>query len=410
MSNVLLTPSLIIKEALMVLENNLSFTKGVDKQYSPKFGTEAAAGQKIGSSIQVRKPVRYVGRTGAALSVEDAQEEYTTVSLTNQEGVDIQFSSQELTLSIDEFSDRIIKPAMANVANRIDLNGLAQYKNIYNRVGTPGTSLVGTGGAALAPYLSAGVKLDNCAAPRDGNRNAVLTAQSQADLVQGLSGLFNDSSDVSRQYREGTMGRTAGLKFSMDQNVNTHTCGQQGGTPLVNGASQTGATLVTDGWTASAANRLKQGDVFTIANVFSVNPQSRQSTGVLQDFVVTADAASDGTGNCSISISPSIIVTGAKQTVTASPADNAAITVNGAGNALSNEQLVYHRDAFTLASADLVIPKGVDFAARAADKRTGLSVRIVKDYNISTDQYPCRLDVLYGWATLRPELACRVRY
>src|ERR1035438_2531662 len=224
----------------MVLENDLSFTKAVNKDYSKDFGSDSACGQKIGSTLQVRKPVRYVGRSGAAISVENATETQVPVVLNQQLGVDIQFSSLELTLSIDEFSDRFLKPAMANIANAIDYQGLALATQVYNSVGTPGTSLYAAGGLALKPYTDAGVKLDNCAAPRDGNRNSIVTPQSQADLVVGLSGLFNDSSDVSRQYREGTMGRTVGMKFSMDQNINTMTVGAQGGTPLVNGASPTG--------------------------------------------------------------------------------------------------------------------------------------------------------------------------
>jgi P22 coat protein - gene protein 5 len=411
MPNTLLTSSLITREALMVLENDLSFTKGVNKDYSENFGNDSAIGQKIGDTVSARIPPRYVGRTGAALSVEDATETSVPVKLTTQAGVDIKFSMKDLTLSIDDFSDRFIKPAIANIANRIDYDGMALYKNIYNSVGTPGTALYAAGGLALKPYTDAAVKLDNCAAPRDGQRNAVISAQSQADLVVGLSGLFQDSSDISRQYREGTMGKTAGLKFSMDQNVNAMTVGAQGGTPLVDGASQTGSTLNTKGWTAAAAARLNVGDVFTIANVFSVNPQSHQIVpGVLQQFVVTAAFSSGADGKGAISISPSIITGTGFQTVNASPADGAAITVVGAAGTVSTEQLVFHRDAFTLVAADLELPRGVDFAARKADKRTGLSVRIVRAYDINTDNMPCRLDVLYGWACLRPELACRVRY
>jgi P22 coat protein - gene protein 5 len=362
--------------------------------------------------LMVRKPVRYVGRSGAALSVENATETETPVTLNQQIGVDIQFSSQELTLSIDEFSDRFIKPAMANIANVIDYQGMSQFANVYNSVGTPGTAPAGAptaaGGGALGTFLSAGVVLDNKAAPRDGERNAIVTPQTQANLVIGLSGLFQDSGDIAKQYRDGTMGRTGGLKFSMDQNVNTYTVGAQGGTPLVNLANQTGSTLNTKGWTAST-NVLGVGDVFTIAGVYAVNPQSHQTVaGVLQQFVVTAAVTSDGSGNAAISISPSITTGTGFQTVNASPANNAAITVVGTAGTVSPQMLVFHRDAFTLASADLEMPKGVDFSARKADKRTGVSVRLVRQYNISTDQFPCRLDVLFGWACLRPELACRV--
>ena len=396
----------------MVLENDLSFTKAVNKDYSKDFGTDSAIGQKIGSTLMVRKPVRYVGRSGAALSVENATEQQVPVTLNQQIGVDIQFSSQELTLSIDEFSDRFIKPAMANIANVIDNQGLGLATQVYNAYGTPGTRPTGnpssTNGGVLGAFLQAGVILDNCAAPRDGQRNAIVTPQTQADLVIGLAGLFNDSSDVSRQYREGTMGKTGGLKFSMDQNVNTYTVGAQGGTPLVNAASQTGSSLVTKGWTAST-NVLGVGDVFTIAGVYTVNPQSHSVVaGVLQQFVVTSSVTSDGSGNATIAINPAITISTGFQTVNASPAANAAITVVGTAGTVSPQMLVFHKDAFTLASADLEMPKGVDFAARKADKRTGISVRCVRQYSIATDQFPCRLDVLFGWACLRPELAVRL--
>jgi hypothetical protein len=417
MANTLLTPQLITKEALMVLENNLAFSKAVDKGYSKEFGTDASVGQKIGSTLKVRMPVRYVGRTNAAIAVEGANETSVDVQLTTQAGVDISFSSQELTLSIDEFSDRFLKPAMANIANRIDYDGLQLYKKVYNSVGTPGTGFGAlTGGAALKPYADAGVKLDNTATPRDENRNAVITSQNQADLVVGLSGLFNDTTDISKQYRDGTMGRTIGMKFSMDQNCGVQTVGALGGTPLVNGTVTNGTTtLPTRGWTAAAAARLNAGDVFTIAGVYAINPQSRQIVaGVLQQFVVTAAFSSLADGTGTVSISPALIglTAGnptANQTVNALPVDGAPITVVGAAGTVSPQSLVFHRDAFTLACADLEIPRGVDFAARKADRRTGVSVRIIRDYSITDDQFPCRLDVLYGWACLRPELACRVQ-
>ena len=206
------------------------------------------------------------------------------------------------------------------------------------------------------------------------------------------------------------MGTAVGFEWYMDQNVNTHTVGPLGGTPLVNGSTATGATtLVTDGWTASAAARLKKGDIFTIAGVNHVNPQSRQSTGTLQQFVVTADVSSDGSGNLTAAISPAIKTTTAFQTVDALPADNAAITVLGAASTQSPTGLAHHKDAFTLAMADLPLPKGTDMAARVSDDQLGMSIRLVRDYDITNDKFPCRLDVLYGWATLRPELACRIQ-
>lgn len=385
----------------MILENNLAFAKGVNREYDDKFGVE---GRKIGDTLSIRKPARYAGRTGTALSAEDHKEESSNLVLDTQFGVDVNFTSKELTLSIDEFSDRILKPAMATIANKVDRDGLALYKDVANSVGTPATVP-----STFKTYLQAGAALDRCGVPRDGLRSAVIDPTMQVEIVDALKGLFQSSEQIKSQYEQGNMGLAGGLKFSMDQNVNTHTVGPLGGTPLVNGASQTGATLVTDGWTAAAAARLKKGDVFTIAGVYQVNPQSRQSTGQLQQFVVTADVSSDGSGNASVPIYPSIVTSGGQQTVSASPADNAALTIVGAANALSPQGLAYHRDAFVLGCADLILPKGVDMAARAASKKLGLSVRMVRQYDINNDKMPCRLDILYGWKTVYPELACRIQ-
>lgn len=401
MANTLLTIDMITREALMILKNNLVFTRYVNRNFGSEFGKDGA---KIGDTLRIRKPPRYTVRSGTALSTQDVTEDYTSIQLSNQKGVDVTFTSKELALSIDEFSDRILKPAIAQIANQVDYDGMAQYLNVYNSEGTPGTVP-----NALLTYLNAGVKLSNSGAPVDGLRRMVIGAQMQATLVDTLKGLFQSSTEIKSQYEQGKMGTTAGFEFAMSQNVYTHTVGPLGGTPLVNGASQTGATLVTDGWTASAASRLKQGDVFTIANVYAVNPMTRASTGALQQFVVTADVSSDGSGNASIPISPSIVTSGATQTVNSSPADNAAITVVGAASTATPQGLAFHRDAFALATAPLPVPQGVDMAGQKSDPQTGLSIRMIRQYAISTDTFPCRLDILYGWKTIRPELACRVQ-
>ena len=402
MANTLLTISMITREALRVLENNLTFTKGVNRQYDDRFGVEGA---KIGTVLNVRKPPRYIGRTGTAISIEDATETQVAVTLDTQFGVDITFTSEDLALKIDDFSKRFISPAVATVANKIDHAGLGLYKSVYNSVGTPVTVP-----NALLTYLQAGVKLDNNSAPMDGQRSICITPIMQATIVDALKGLFQQSTAIASQYRRGQMGTAIGLDWFMDQNCNTHTVGPLGGTPLTNGVPTSGATtLVTDGWTAAAAARVKEGDVFTIAGVNGVNPQSRQSTGLLQQFVVTADGSSDGSGNLTLAISPAITSSGAFQTVDALPADNAALTFVGAGSAQSPQGLLHHKDAFTLAMADLPLPQGTDMAARVSDPQLGMSIRMIRDYDITTDKFPCRLDVLFGWAALRPELACRIQ-
>lgn len=400
MSNTLLTISMITRESLRVLENNLTFTKQTNRQYSDQF---AKSGAKIGSVVNIRKPVRYTVSSGTALSVQDVTETQVAVTLDQQKHVDFEFTAVDMTLSIDDFADRYIKPAVAALANKIDNDGLALYNQIYNVVGTPGTVP-----NALLTYLNAGVALDNNATPMDDLRSICITPRMQATIVDALKGLFQSSQNIAEQYRKGRMGEAIGFSWYMDQNVATHTVGPLGGTPLVNGATQTGASLITDGWTAAAASRLKKGDTFTIAGVFQINPQSRQSTGDLQSFVVTADVSSDGSGNLTVAISPSIVTSTAYQTVTGSPADNAAITVLGAANQTSPQGLAFHRDAFTLVTADLQMPNGTDMADRVASRKLGLSLRLVRDYDITTDKFPTRIDVLYGWAVLRPEMACRI--
>lgn len=402
--NTLLTISMITREALRILENNLAFTKRINRQYDDKFAIEGA---KIGYVVNARKPVRYVVSTGQALALQDATETQVPVALTTQDHVDFQFSSADLKLSIDDFGDRFIQPAVAALANKMDFNGLQLYKQIFNAVGTPGVNV-----ADLLTYLLAGVKLDNNAAPQDEQRYLVITPKMQAYIVDALKGLFQQSTAIATQYTKGTMGIAGGFTWAMDQNCPTHVSGTFAGSPTVSAtAGQTGSSIDTIAWTAGPS--LKKGDTFTMAGVFSVNPQSRQSTGDLQQFTVTADVASAGT-TLTIAISPPIITSGAFQTVSNSPAGSAAITYNagsgasGATGSSSPLGLAFHRDAFTLVTADLPVPKGTDMASRVSDKQLGISLRIVRDYDITTDQFPCRIDVLYGWAVLRPELACRI--
>jgi hypothetical protein len=400
-SNTILTISMITRESLRVLENNLTFTKNVNRNYDNKF---AQSGAKIGTTVNVRKPVRYTVSSGPALSVQDVTETQVPVVLDQQKHVDFEFTSVDMTMSIDDFSERYIKPAVAALANQVDKDGLALYNQIYQLVGTPGTVP-----NALLTYLLAGVELDNSAAPADDTRFICITPKMQATIVDALKGLFQASSNIAEQYRKGKMGEAIGFSWFMDQNIATHTVGPLGGAPLVNGAAQVGASLITDGWTAAAASRLKKGDIFTLPTVFAVNPQSRQSTGDLQKFVVTSDFSSDGAGAGSIGISPSIVVSGAYQTVTNSPADNAALTiVTGSASTAYPQGIAAHRDAFVFATADLQMPNGTDMADRVASRKLGLSLRLVRDYDITTDKFPTRVDVLYGWSVLRPELACRV--
>lgn len=402
MANSLLTPSIIAKEALMAFKNKLGFTSKVDKQYSDQF---AVKGAKIGNVITVRKPPRFTVSSGPALQVQNVLEESASLTLSSQKHVDFLFNSVDLTLTVDEYKSRYLDNAVIALANQVDLDGMQlAATTTANSVGVPGTTP-----NALLTYLSAQQQLNEFACPSDANRSIFITPKAQAVTVDALKGLFQSSEKIASQYEKGMMGMAIGAEWYMAQNIYTRTVGPLGGTPVVSGASQSGASLVTSGWTAAAAARLKLGDSFTIAGVFSVNPITKQSTGSLQNFLVTADVSSDGSGNATIPIYPSIVVSGSTQTVTASPANSAAITVLGAANTVTPQNILCHKNAFTLGCADLEMPSGVDFAAQASDPETGLAIRIVRAYDINSDTFPCRLDILYGWAAMRPEWASRIQ-
>ncbi len=409
MANQLLTITMITREALRILHNNLVFAKGVNRQYSSEF---ARTGAKIGTTINVRKPNRYYVRTGAAIQVQNTQESYVPLSLNKQYGVDLDFSSQELTLSLDDFGKRVLSPAMARIASQIDYDGLALANQIYNYVGTPGTTPGTAGGAGIAMttapniFLNSGMLLDNNATPRDDNRRIIINPIAHATSVAGLSGLFQDSGAISEQYRKGVMGTALGFEFGMDQNVNVLTTGTRAATAAVNGAGQVGSTLNISG--VGAGGTISAGEKFTIAGVFAVNPENQQATGLLQQFTVLTAATADAGGLVNgLSISPNIKLIGvaiADGTVTAIPLNGAVITWQGAASTGFPMNLAYHQDAFTLATADMIMPQGVDFVAR--ETYDGISMRIVRAFDISNDAFPCRVDVLAGWAVLRPEMAC----
>lgn len=403
MSNTLLTIGMITRKALAVLENELTFTKLVNRDYDDQF---AVSGAKIGSTINIRKPPRYIGRTTPALAVEGTTETSTPLTLSKQYGCDVSFTSAERTLDIDDFADRILKPMVATVANMIDFDGLQQYLNVFQTTGTGGTTPA-TSGA----YLAAQTILDDAAAPRDGMRNLVINPKANEVIVPALQGLFNPQKNISDQYEKGMMSKdTLGFNWYMDQNIARHTVGTYATPGLVNGAVASGSVVITDGWTAT--DTLNRGDVITFAGVFSVNPQSRQATGDLQRFVVTSTAVADGGGNMTINIAPSLVFSGAYQTVYSASGDlanNAAITVKtGASGIITPQNMAFHKDAFTFGCADLELPRGVHEAARVQSKKLGLAIRMVTAYDINNDRFPTRLDLLGGWATQRPELAVRV--
>ena len=412
MANNLLTISKITNEALMVLENELTFTSEVDRNYDDQF---AVVGGKIGATVNVRRPGRFVGATGPALSVEDFNETSVPVTLTTQFQVATQFTTQDLALSLDMFSDRVLKPAVATIANRIDRDGLLMAKNnTANIVGTAGTAPTG-----LITYLTAAAYLDSEGAPRDGRRSCIVEPFTSATIVDSLKGLFVPQEAIGEQYRKGLMGRdSGGMNWKMDQNVQAQTFGSYSGATLsCNVTTATG--FLTSGWAqtstitigaTSAAATLNQGDTFTIAGVYAVNPQNRQAygSGKLRSFVVTAPVSISSGGTASVTVSPAVITAGQFQNVSVTSTGSQTVNPFNNTGTTSSQNIIMHRNAFCLAVADLELPEGVHFAGRASDKEIGLSLRVVRQYTINNDSIPTRLDVLYGWAPLYPELACRV--
>lgn len=395
MANSLLTINQITRKALALFRNSNAFLQSVDRQYDDQFAREGA---KIGSTLRIRLPNDYTVRTGPTAVPQDTVEQNIALTLATQKGVDVSFSSVDRTLSLDDFGQRILAPMVNNLAGNIAADVMSMAEGIPNLVRNVDGSN-NTISPTFTTWATANGLLNALSAPM-GNRQIVVDPISEARTVSSFSGLFNQQEKVGRQYTTGRMGNNVlGFDWSMDQTVIQHTTGTfTAGT--VNGASQTGSTLVTNAITGT----LNKGDVITIAGVYAVNRVTKQSTGQLATFVVTANVSSGAT---SIPIYPAI-TSGAVsyQTVTASPANGAAITLIGKPSEVFRKNIAYAPQAFTLATADLPLPKGVHEAAR--ETYDGISMRMVSAYNISTDQFITRLDILYGYQLVRPEWAVTV--
>lgn len=414
--NTFLTNQIITYEALDVLENTDAASRIINREYSDQF---KFGGAVLGQTLSIRKPARFIGRLGQAAQIENITETYVPLTLSFQRGVDTQVSSQNLTLDIDDYRTRILKPEIARLANLIDQDVCSLAQGLNNFVGVPGTTPM-----ALATYLAAKTKLDNNACPMDGDRNVINNPAADASMVDALKGLFQASDEIKQQYLQGKMGRTIGADWSMDQNIYVHQLGTYGTTsvPLVTSASQSGSSIATNGWQSGAVT-LNAGDIISFISattpVNGVNPQSYQSTGQPMQFVVTA-TTSDTTGSMTIPIAPAMVGPGSStpqlQNVTSLPPascpvyvfDTAAASLANISAKQSPQNLFVHKDFGTLAMVDMPLPGGTDKAYRASSKKTGNTIRVIRDYVATSDQWIQRLDVLYGVAVLRQELGCRV--
>ncbi len=406
MSNGFQNPVVYTDETLRVLANNIILGKKVSRKWQKEFGKEA---MKIGDTINIRRPARFTVSSGQAFSGQDYTETSIPLVVNQQKHIDTSFTSADLTLKVQEFSDRVIKPGAIQLAQQIDIDG---YINAKNTVGNL-TGSAGTSPNNVSFLFDIGKKLDDFSTPRDGSRYYAMDQASNAAQVGALTGFFNAQNQVGKQYTDGVFvdgTNTVGLKIAMSQNIARQTVGPLGGSPVISGASQgltsgwsnTG-TVVSSGWTASGL-RLRAGDVITLPGSNSVNPVTRQTTGQLMQFVVLADTSSDASGNATIPISPAIITAGPFQNVTASPTNGQAILINGTASTSYARNLAWHEDAFELA-----VVKMVDLAEfggwGSVRSQDGFSLRVFRQAAISSDTVGNRVDALYGWATPYPEQA-----
>ena len=403
MANINLTPDMITDKALEVLHQKLNFVGNICRDYDDSYAEEGA---KIGSTLRIRQPIQYNTGTGATMSTgtgADTKQTSTTLTVNSQRHVPMRFTSKEMSLDIDDFADRHIEPAMAKLAAMIENDAFNMIDEVANTVHA-GTKV------DFAEVLAAREMLTKELAPTT-DRFALLDTQANVDLVDALKGLFQDSSSISKQYKEGMMGRTAGFDFYENTILPSHTTGAEGGGTayLVNDATAgevdvsatvglTQGTLIVD----TGTKTIKEGDVFTIADTYECHPETKQSTGVLRKFTVLANATGAGT----LSIAPSIITAGAYQNVNSVPANDAKLTFLGGASTAYKQSLLFQKGFACFATADLVMPKSVHMASRRV--YDGISMRLVQDYDVVKDRIYTRLDVLYGFKVLRPNLAAKL--
>jgi len=388
----LVSSTIVAKESLRMLENALGMSKMCHRDWQNSFA-------KDGDTLGIRKPNAFRASKQRVRVPSPLTENTITLTVATQVHVSFEWSSKQMTDTIDRISERYITPAVSAIANVMDVDLYDLHDNVYNQVGTPGTAP-----SDYDVYADARRRMNEEAIPLE-NRFVCINPKGEAETMKGLKGLFNEKM-INDIIAKGALGSLAGFDTYMAQNVQAHTTGYftTDSTPLVNGANQTGATLATDGWKSGAAT-LKKGDVFTIADVYAVNPKTGASTAELRQFVVTADITST-LAVINIPISPSIIVSGPLQTVTVSPANDAAITMVGTESTAYPINIAFHKECFTLAVRPLEIPSSCVYGAR--ESYNGLSIRIVKAYDINEDCEVLRFDVLYGTLCQRPEMGCRI--
>lgn len=408
MADTLLTSTVILNETMRMVQNKSAFLPYINKQFNDEF---AKKGMKAGESVFPRRPVQYTIRSGATAVLQDVVETSEPITIEPEFGIDFDFTDFDLTLKIDQFSERYLKTAAEDLATELDMRIASRfYKRIYNHTGTPGQRPSSSLAVGQANAL-----LTNMGAPL-GDRILSLEPLAMANMVDALKGAFNDQKSLSEQFRTGLVKTHLGCDYQSSPNVPVHTVGVYGGTPLSNGATQgsTGANnafvattaVVTDGWTATTTV-LNEGDIITFAGVNAVNPRNKQDLGYLKQFVVTAATVTDGSGNSTITVSPGVIAGGAYKNVTQRIPDNSAITVvTGASAAVHQQNVLFHPDAFTMVTVDLPIPAGQDMADKIL--HNGVSLRFIRGYDITNNKRICRFDIMAGFGSLNRDWAIRL--
>jgi len=402
MANVNLTIDDITRESLRVLHQKLNFIPNITTGYDDSFAQEGA---KIGNTLRIRHPIQYSSATGATIATgtgADSIQSQTTLTVSTQRHVPMRFTSNELTMDIDEFSKRHVEPAMAIMAAKMESDAYNMVDEVANTV-SAGTAV------SFGEILQGRKFLRDNAAPTSDNC-AILDSQASVDVVDALKGLFQDSSGIAKQYREGMMGRAAGFDFYESSTIPSHTTGTEGGGSayLCNQvAAQVGSTtnltsmsLIVD----TGTKTVTEGSVFTIEDVYDVHPETKASTGVLKQFTVLADFTGAGTITCA----PALIATGPYQNASASAANNKKLTFIGAASTAYNRSLLFNKGFAVFGSADLVLPKGTHMASRQV--YDDISMRLVQDYDVVKDRMYTRIDTLYGYKVLRPQLACVIKH
>lgn len=393
MANTLLTPTIITREALRILHQKCNFVSSI-AQYDDRF---AQSGAKIGSTLTIRRPNEFTVATGVSLSAQDLVEPSTVLTVSTQKHVDFTFQSSDLALTVDDFSERYIAPAMSVLAAVVEADAMSMFLDVYNAVDNTGATL------SYQKLLNGKVLLDRSLTPMDGKRRALLNPQDEADLIAATSALFNSQPELADQYTEGAMGRAAGFKFFQNTSIPTSTTGTAATITsyLINNANTlSGATITVDG----GSTTWSKGDVFTIAGVFSIHPETKTSTGILKQFVITSAHATVTT----IDLAPSIVAEATGyQNVSTGLANNATLVKIGTASSVYKPSVLYHPDAFCFATADLEdVSKFGAWGARK--QQDGISLRIARQYDINSDRVPCRIDILYGYKTIRAQLAARL--